>query len=81
MTERVSGECNVLFARVVTAAFAQRRKTLRNALSALCPADTLARVDIDPGARGETLAIADFARLANAMAAQCPAKPRLHQPL
>jgi 16S rRNA (adenine1518-N6/adenine1519-N6)-dimethyltransferase len=59
-----------LFARLVTAAFAQRRKTLRNALSALCPPDVLARVDIDPGARGETLAIADFVRLANTLAAR-----------
>ena len=56
-----------LFARVVTAAFAQRRKTLRNALSAMCGADMLAGVGIDPGARGETLAVADFVRLANAI--------------
>ncbi|MBS0320094.1 MAG: 16S rRNA (adenine(1518)-N(6)/adenine(1519)-N(6))-dimethyltransferase, partial [Proteobacteria bacterium] len=57
-----------LFARVVAAAFAQRRKTLRNALSALCDAAALEAAGIDPGARGETLAVADFVRLANQLA-------------
>ncbi len=52
-----------LFARVVAAAFAQRRKTLRNALSALCAEDTLRAADIDPGARGETLSVAQFVHL------------------
>ena len=56
------------FARVVMAAFTQRRKTLRNALSSLCDATTLEAAGIDPGARGETLAVADFARLANHLA-------------
>jgi 16S rRNA (adenine1518-N6/adenine1519-N6)-dimethyltransferase len=54
-----------LFARVVAAAFAQRRKTLRNALSALVDVPALAAAGIDPGARGETLAVGDFVRLAN----------------
>ncbi len=54
-----------LFARVVAAAFAQRRKTLRNALSELATAASLEAAGIDPGARGETLAVADFVRLAN----------------
>ena len=58
-----------LFARVVAAAFGQRRKTLRNALSSLADEATLRDVDIDPGARGEALAVADFARLANALSA------------
>ena len=58
----------VLFARIVTAAFAQRRKTLRNALSELCGPDALIAVGIDPGARGETLAVADFVRLADRLA-------------
>jgi len=56
-----------LFARVVAAAFAQRRKTLRNALSALCDTATLVEASIDPGARGETLSVSDFVRLANAL--------------
>jgi 16S rRNA (adenine1518-N6/adenine1519-N6)-dimethyltransferase len=56
------------FARIVAAAFGQRRKTLRNALAGLCDADALARAGIDPGRRGETLAVADFVRLANLLA-------------
>jgi len=58
-----------LFARVVAAAFGQRRKTLRNALSPLADASVLEDVGIDPGARGETLSVADFVRLADALAA------------
>jgi 16S rRNA (adenine1518-N6/adenine1519-N6)-dimethyltransferase len=57
-----------LFARVVAAAFGQRRKTLRNALSTLCDATALANAGIDPAARGEVLGVADFVRLANALA-------------
>jgi len=56
-----------LFARIVAAAFGQRRKTLRNALSALCDAPALASAGIDPAARGEALGVADFVRLANAL--------------
>ena len=52
-----------LFARVVAAAFSQRRKTLRNALAPLCDAELLERAGIDPGARGETLSVDAFARL------------------
>jgi len=59
-----------LFAALVSAAFGQRRKTLRNALSALAGAGDLEREGIDPGARGETLSVADYVRLANALAAR-----------
>jgi 16S rRNA (adenine1518-N6/adenine1519-N6)-dimethyltransferase len=59
-----------LFSRIVVAAFGQRRKTLRNALASICGAAHLAAARIDPGARGETLAVADFVRLANAIAAK-----------
>lgn len=57
-----------LFERVVAAAFSQRRKTLRNALASICGPESIAAVQIDPGARGETLATTDFVRLANALA-------------
>lgn len=57
------------FSRVVAAAFGQRRKTLRNALGGLLGAAQIAAVGIDPGARAETLAPADFGRLAQAVAA------------
>ena len=50
------------------AAFGQRRKTLRNALAALCDEAVLRTAGIDPKVRGETLALADFVRLSNAIA-------------
>ena len=54
---------------VIDAAFAQRRKTLRAALagwagSASAAEARLASAGIDPSARGEVLAVEDFARLA-----------------
>ncbi len=60
---------DALFARVVAAAFGQRRKTMRNALSAICDAATMTAAGIDPSARGETLAVADFVRLSNSLTA------------
>jgi len=52
------------FARTVSAAFSQRRKTLRNALRALLDADNIVAAGIDPGLRPETLSPAQFAALA-----------------
>jgi 16S rRNA (adenine1518-N6/adenine1519-N6)-dimethyltransferase len=49
---------------VVKAAFGQRRKTLANALKQLLDSDAIRRADVDPKARAETLAPADFVRLA-----------------
>jgi 16S rRNA (adenine1518-N6/adenine1519-N6)-dimethyltransferase len=56
-----------VFRDVVTAAFGQRRKTLRNALRALMSADRIEALGIDPNLRGENLAIGDFVRIANAL--------------
>jgi 16S rRNA (adenine1518-N6/adenine1519-N6)-dimethyltransferase len=52
------------FARTVSAAFSQRRKTLRNALRALVDVEAIAAAGIDPGVRPETLSPAQFAALA-----------------
>lgn len=52
------------FAQVVAAAFGQRRKTLRNALAALLDEAQIRAAGVDPQARGETLAVAEFVRLA-----------------
>ncbi|HEU4670805.1 MAG TPA: 16S rRNA (adenine(1518)-N(6)/adenine(1519)-N(6))-dimethyltransferase RsmA [Dyella sp.] len=52
---------------VVKAAFAQRRKTLSNALRQLLDAGTIRDAGIDPGARAETLAPGDFVRLAKSL--------------
>jgi len=59
------------YSKVVHAAFGQRRKTLRNALRAVFPDElvdrALATTAIDGQRRGETLDLADFARLAEAL--------------
>ncbi len=56
-----------LFAQIVTAAFGQRRKTLRNALRTFADEHALERLGISPGSRGETLSVTDFVRLSNAL--------------
>ncbi len=57
------------FSRLVTAAFAQRRKTLRNNLKGLITPEAISDLGIDPGARAETLGIGDFVRLAECLPA------------
>lgn len=58
---------------VIDAAFANRRKMLRSALSGLCGGSAaasamVAAADVDPTARGESLGIAGFARIAEQLA-------------
>ena len=50
---------------LVRQAFSQRRKTLRNTLKGTLSATEISAVGIDPGARAETLALQDYAALAN----------------
>lgn len=61
---------DVLFA-AIKAAFAQRRKTLSNALGARWPREkvleALAKAEVDPQRRGETLSLEEFATLARAL--------------
>ena len=63
-----------LFFRVVRAAFSQRRKTIRNALAGGIPmpaaraAEACQRAGIAPMRRGETLDLAEFAALTDAVA-------------
>jgi 16S rRNA (adenine1518-N6/adenine1519-N6)-dimethyltransferase len=57
----------VLFARVVTAAFSQRRKMLRNTLRDFIGEPALAALGITPTARAEDIAVADYVRLANTL--------------
>ena len=52
-------------ARVVSGAFSQRRKTLRNTLAGILNATDFALLGIDPQRRAETVAVADFIRIAN----------------
>jgi len=70
--EPPAGERNATFA-VVDAAFAQRRKTLRGALSGWAggpdaAAAVLSAAGVDPGARGEALTVAQFAAISCAAA-------------
>jgi 16S rRNA (adenine1518-N6/adenine1519-N6)-dimethyltransferase len=58
-----------LYAAVVTAAFGQRRKTLRNALSGYLSAQQIGALGIDPGLRAETLTPMQFGALAQAATA------------
>lgn len=62
------------FFRVVQASFAQRRKTLMNNLTAFVGKEgreeltaLLNRIEIDPGRRGETLSLEEFAKLSSSM--------------
>jgi 16S rRNA (adenine1518-N6/adenine1519-N6)-dimethyltransferase len=66
--QRIRAKDETLFARIVAAAFSQRRKTLRNALRSLAADADFASSGIDAGARGETLSVADFVRLADGIA-------------
>ena len=56
-----------LFARLVAAAFSQRRKTVRNALRGLVSETQLLAAGIDPRLRPEAIPIADYVGLANTL--------------
>lgn len=58
-----------VLAEVVSRAFAQRRKTLRNTLRGMVSAEQLAALGIDAGARAQELSVAEFVRIADAVAA------------
>ena len=62
-----------VFARVVAAAFNQRRKILRNALGEVADEEVFAIAAVDPLARAETLGVSDFVRLTQAVAARSAA--------
>jgi 16S rRNA (adenine1518-N6/adenine1519-N6)-dimethyltransferase len=59
-----------LFGRLVTAAFSQRRKMLRNTLKEFGGEALLEEQGVLPTARAETLAVQDYVRLSNALAAR-----------
>ena len=56
------------FAAVVSAAFSQRRKTLRNATRALVSPAAFEQAGVDPNRRGETLSVAEFIAISDATA-------------
>jgi len=54
-----------LFQRLVTQAFSQRRKTIRNTLKTLASDTQLQAAQIDPGVRPETVSVQNYVRLTN----------------
>jgi 16S rRNA (adenine1518-N6/adenine1519-N6)-dimethyltransferase len=53
------------FAEIVKAAFAMRRKTIRNNLKKLISADKIEELGIDPSVRAENLTVQNFVNLSN----------------
>jgi 16S rRNA (adenine1518-N6/adenine1519-N6)-dimethyltransferase len=66
--EELAARDEALFARIVAAAFGQRRKTLRNTLRDFLDADDFAALDLDPGLRGERLTVGEYVAIANHVA-------------
>lgn len=56
-------ECERLFADLITAAFSQRRKTLRNTLRGYLTTSDFERLTIDAGLRAENLTLEQFAAI------------------
>jgi 16S rRNA (adenine1518-N6/adenine1519-N6)-dimethyltransferase len=71
---RAEGEVDIadarVFERLVKAGFAQRRKTLSNALSGLAGAELIEAAGIDPRARAETVAVDGWCRLTRELVAR-----------
>lgn len=65
--EQLTARSPERFASLVAAAFAQRRKMLRNNLKGVCDEAFLVAQGIAPTARAEELAVADYIRLANGL--------------
>ncbi|MDG6777479.1 16S rRNA (adenine(1518)-N(6)/adenine(1519)-N(6))-dimethyltransferase RsmA [Thiomicrorhabdus sp. zzn3] len=53
------------FADLVKQAFSQKRKTLRNTLKGWLNSEQIEACDVDPGARAESLSVAQFVQLSN----------------
>ncbi len=63
--EQLQAQDPALFAQVVSAAFSQRRKMIRNTLKGLATEEQLLALNIPPTARAEDIPVADYVRLAN----------------
>jgi 16S rRNA (adenine1518-N6/adenine1519-N6)-dimethyltransferase len=63
--DKIAVKDEALFAKVVSAAFGQRRKTLRNTLKGYLAEGDFALLGIDAQLRAENLGVAEFARIAN----------------
>ena len=65
--EELSARDEARFAAVVSAAFGQRRKMLRNNLKGILGDDGFVALGIAPTARAEELSVADYLRIANSL--------------
>lgn len=63
-----------LLEKLVTQAFSQRRKTLRNTLKPLMNAEQIEAQGVDPKRRAETLSLSEFATLTNFVSANAVRK-------
>ncbi len=63
---RLRAKDEALFAKVVGAAFSQRRKTLRNATKGIVSPEAFESARVDPTRRGETLGTQEFVALTDA---------------
>ncbi len=68
--EQLGARDEALLARIVTAAFGQRRKTLKNTLRDFIDEADFVALGLDPGLRGERLSVAEFVAIANHCAAR-----------
>lgn len=67
--EAVELQDSARLSKILATAFSQRRKTLRNALKSVAEVHDLEEIGIDASLRPENVAIADWVRLANRLAA------------
>ncbi len=64
-TDQLGAKDEDLLGRIVTAAFGQRRKTLRNTLREFMNEDDFGALGIDAGLRGEKLSVEQYVAIAN----------------
>lgn len=81
-TQKFLAENEMFFFKVIKAAFSKRRKMLKNTLAgseleidAAIAKETLLSVGIDPSRRAETLSVAEFVKLSNALGNSASAHP------
>jgi 16S rRNA (adenine1518-N6/adenine1519-N6)-dimethyltransferase len=60
----IAADREASFANIVSAAFGQRRKTLRNTLRDYLKPEDYKVLEIDPGQRAENLSVAQFVTIA-----------------
>ncbi|MGE5524298.1 MAG: 16S rRNA (adenine(1518)-N(6)/adenine(1519)-N(6))-dimethyltransferase RsmA [Rhodospirillaceae bacterium] len=73
--EKIAAKDAPMLQRIVTAAFAQRRKTLRNTLNAYLAAQDYAELGLDPRARAQELDVETFVKIADYVAARSAVTP------